>query len=363
MAEQASPEAASVAAPPVAEAPPVVETPPVVEASLAEPLVRHYLLAVASCGTYLLFRAYLLSRRLDAAARASRARALTWAGALLFAPAACAYLYEAARLARLEVVAQGGRPSRRPLLAAPLLYAAIALALLASPAASLWAPLLLLLPLPFVLVQAEVNAFEARRLTMGAPPAAGPVRRLAPIVAAALLPVTGFAIWHLDRQNVTSLKTSRRLSAGAIVQNSKAQFSLRVPSRGWERVGPGSVGDGSEEFGLLTRRGEVWVVVYTQPVAGTSLDGVVATRRGMVQRERAVLQKIDEQRFFLDGAELVPASFARYRMLYPRALGSLLVFTTTVGDLFVEVVGYASDDAEADVTKLVRSLKQGVQRS
>lgn len=351
MNEQASPEA------------PNFEAPPVVEESLAEPLVRHYLLAVASCGTYLLFRAYRLARRLDVASRTSRARALTWACALLFAPAACAYLYEAARLSRLEIAAQGGRPSRRPLLVAPLLYAAIALALLASPAASLWSPLLLLLPLPFVLVQAEVNAFEARRSTMSAPPTAGKVHRLASIVAVALLPVTGFALWKLDRQTVTSLKTSRRLSAGAIVQGSTAQFSLRVPSRGWERVGPGSVGDGNEEFGLLTQRGEVWVVVYTQPVAGTSLDGVVAYRRELVQQERGVLLKIDEQRFFLNGADLVPASFARYRVRYPRARGSFLVFTTTVGDLFVEVVGFAFDDSEADVTQLVRSLQPGVPRS
>jgi len=351
MEEQASPEAASV------------EAPPVGEGSLAEPLLRHYLLAVASCGTYLLFRAYLLARRLDTTSRASRARALTWAGALLFAPAACAYLYEASRLSRLEIAAQGGRLSRRPLLVAPLLYAAIALALLASPAAALWSPLLLLLPLPFVLVQAEVNAFEASRLTKGTPPAPGKVRRLAPIVAAALLPVTGFAFWQLDRQTVTSLKTSHRLSAGAIVQDSTARFSLRVPSRGWERVGAGSVGDGSEAFGLSTQRGEVWAVVYTQPVAATSLDDVVAYRRGLVQSERSVLLKIDEERFFLDGADLVPASFARYRVRYPRARGSFLVFTTTVGDQFVEVVGFAYDDSEADVTQLVRSLRQGVQRS
>ena len=106
-------------------------------------------------------------------------------------------------------MAQGGQPSRRPLLAAPLLYAAIALALLASPASALWSPLLLLLPLPFLLVQAEVNAFEAQRMRMGEPSAPGTVRRLSPIVAAALLPVTGFAVWQLDRHGFASMKTSR----------------------------------------------------------------------------------------------------------------------------------------------------------
>ena len=43
------------------EAPRGVEAPPALEASLAEPLFRHYFLAVASCGTYLLYRAYLLA--------------------------------------------------------------------------------------------------------------------------------------------------------------------------------------------------------------------------------------------------------------------------------------------------------------
>ncbi len=89
----------------------------------------------------------------------------------------------------------------------------------------------------------------------------------------------------------------------------------------------------------------------------------MAYRRELVQQERGVLLKIDEQRFFLNGADPVPASFARYRVRYPRARGSFLVFTTTVGDLFVEVVGFAFDDSEADVTQLVRSLQPGVPRS
>jgi hypothetical protein len=380
MEERASPEAANVgeaagetpAGQTPAREPPARATPE--DASLAEPLLRHYLLAVASCGAYLLFRAYLVARRLDAPSRASRARALVWPAALLFAPAACAYLYEVTRLSRLESAARGAPRARRPLLAAPLLYAAIGLALLASPAAPLWSPLLLLLPLPFLLVQAEINALEAARAAAAArgpaaaPPAAPapawpPARRAVPIIAAALLPVTAFVVWRLDRDTASSLKTSRRLAAGAVVADKAAQFSLRVPTRGWEQIGPGGVGDGSEEFALRSQRGEVWVVVYTQPMANSSLDDVVAYRRGLIREERATLHKIEEQRFFLEGADLVPASFVRYRMRYPRAWGSFQVLTTNVGDTYVEVVGFGLDGAETDVTKLVRSLRPGVQRS
>ena len=84
---------------------------------------------------------------------------------------------------------------------------------------------------------------------------------------------------------------------------------------------------------------------------------------GSSSRSAPCWEEINEKRFFLDGADLVPASFVRYRVLYTRGRGSYLVFTTTVGDQFVEVVGFAFDDAEADVTQLVRSLKPGVQRS
>jgi hypothetical protein len=80
-------------------------------------------------------------------------------------------------------------------------------------------------------------------------------------------------------------------------------------------------------------------------------------------QERATLVTVEEQRFFLEGADLVPASFARYRLRHARRFGSYVVLTTTVGDQYIEVVGYADDDSLGQVEKLVRSLRQGVQRS
>ena len=175
--------------------------------------------------------------------------------------------------------------------------------------------------------------------------------------------MTGFAVWQLDRHTFNSVKTSRRLSAGAIVQNSTAQFSLRVPTGGWERVGPGAIGDGTEELGLRTQRGEVWVVVYAHPVAGTSLDGVVASRRGIVQQERSCCRRLMNSASSWTARIWSPPPSRAIACAFRARVGSFLVFTTIVGDRFVEVVGFAFDASEADVTQLVRSLKQGVQRS
>jgi hypothetical protein len=338
---------------------PTPEPPAAAEASLAEPLLRHYLFAVSTLGGYLVFRGYRVARRLDEGARAGRVQALAWACAALFAPAACAYLYEAGRLTRARIAVVGAAPGRWSLALPPLLYLAIGVGLLASRLSALWAPLVLLLPIPFVLLQADLNRLEAARLEPSAGPTAARTRAPSRWWIAALLPIAAFCLWRLDGRAARSLRTARVLAANSEVANASGSFSLRVPSRGWEQVAAGGIGDGGEALGLRKDRNEVWVVVYTQTATGTSLDEVVGFRRGLIQEERAYLLGIEETRFFLTGADLVPASYAKYRLKYPTALAVYMVLTTTVGDEIVEVVGFGYPDNQQDVEKLVRSLKVG----
>ena len=68
----------------------------------------------------------------------------------------------------------GLRPRGGSLLVAPVLYLVLAGGLLVSPASSLMAPFAILLPIPFLLVQAELNELEAAR---AAREPAAPARR------------------------------------------------------------------------------------------------------------------------------------------------------------------------------------------
>ena len=276
-----------------------------------------------------------------------------WACAVVFIPAACAYLYEVTRLARAAAPAAQRRSS--PLLA-PALFVALGVVLLATRLADAWATLLLVLPIPFVMVQAELNRLEVRR----EPRARTAPTRWAWLVLAVAMPLSVFAIYRLDRKAVKTLLTTRPLARGALVRGTSAPCTLQIPAAGWERVAPGGVGDGAEDIGLRKRRGGAWVVVYTQPAAATSLDQVVTYRRDLVKdSDGGRLQELDERRYFLDGADMAPASYAQYTMRYPANTGAYVVLTVLLDGVAVEVVGFApgaSKDLE-ELAALIRSVK------
>jgi len=321
--------------------------------SLAQPLLLHYLLAVATLGAYLPIRAYHVARRLDPQARLNRAHAVVWACAVVFIPAACAYLYEVTRLARAAAPAA---PRRSSPLRAPALFLALGVVLLATRLADVWAALLLLLPIPFVMVQAELNRLEVRPDPR---PRAAPTR-WAWLVLAVAMPLSALAIYKLDHRALRTLLTTRSVARGATVRGTRAPCTLHIPAAGWERVAPGGVGDGAEDIGLRKRHGGAWVVVYTQPASATSLDQVVAYRRDLVKdSDGGHLQTLDERRYFLDGADMAPASYAKYTMRYPADTGAYLVLTVFLDDVAVEVVGYApgaSKDLD-ELAALIRSVQ------
>src|SRR5947207_3337911 len=74
-----------------------------------EPLVRLYLLSVASGGFYLAYWAYRTGRRLERDP-AARDRLIGWGALALFPPFACLLLFELARLAEAGLEEAGRRP-------------------------------------------------------------------------------------------------------------------------------------------------------------------------------------------------------------------------------------------------------------
>ncbi len=324
--------------------------------SLAVPLLRFYLLTLATFGVYLAWRGYQTARRLDPRGRSGRGRCLAWASAAFFYPAGCAVLFETSRLARLALQPLGVLPRGRSLLLAPGLCLGLSAFLTATRLSILWTPFILLLPVPALLAQDELNRLE----TACGDRTARPQRRVVLLswaLVALGLPVSAFALVKLDGKNVAALRSSRSLVAATRVAGTQPSYDLRVPSVGWQQVAPGILGDGTEDLAFRKHGGASWVLVYRSSTGGLSLDDVVSDRRRLLAEDRRSIDTFDERRFFLNAPNLEPASFARYGLSSAGEAGVMVVMATLLGDIRIEAIGYSNPANQRDVEEFVLSLR------
>jgi hypothetical protein len=309
--------------------------------SLVIPLFLFYLLAVATSGLFLAWWAYRLARTLDPYQRRERTYCLGWAVSVFFAPAAGALIYEVSRLAREERRALGKSTGRRSLAIAPVLFLALCIVLVAVTAA--WTPLLLLLPLPFVIAQHDVNELEKLRSATVAVAAVDRARWLHLGLIAVGIPLTAFAFYKLDREVVLTLTSSHSRRVGFTAAIGAGEFDFTVPSDGWQQVAPGVVGDGTEALCFRKNGGDLWVLVYDTPESQLSLAAIVAARRSMIESESLKIQESREKRFFLEGhANLLPVSLSEHRVTGPNFQGVYQVLSVATGARTIEAIGFSN---------------------
>ncbi|HEY0711128.1 MAG TPA: hypothetical protein VGF45_00520 [Polyangia bacterium] len=351
---------ATVAAPPLpsGETPALATEPALAPAPaqlphsrLAEPLLRLSLACVATFGLYLALHVARLGGQLG---NPPQKRRWPWGLAVFFPPAACALLHQVPRLARaaLPETASVSRPTSW---LAPALYAGLYLGSLIGPLASLMAPLVFLLPLPFVIMQAQLNQVVRAQLNqpMRLDPAGAitvPPRNRRRWLWLAFLPIAGLLLYRLDHMELRGLADNTPVEKGSTVVDAvDGRFSLIVPSDGWHRVPPASLVEDDPEMGFRHNASGDVLVTRSRPVNEKGgLDDLVAGRREAIGEAGKILS-ISEKRVFLSGAEFVPVSIARY---VTRSMGvnnmSFHVASVVLAGRGIEVIGIGHGHEDDD---------------
>lgn len=306
-----------------------------------------YLLCLASFGVYALVWVYRNARGF---AQLDRAAATAWALGSVAAPVACAVLYALGRRAQESLARRGGR-ALAPWLA-PALHAAIASLLLLTPLRALWTPVWLLLPLPLLLVHAQIRRTQ---------PSGPPVRRGRRAVEVAVvllgLPAVGLAAYRLDEPSARLLLAP---GEGGVVRGIAADYRLTLGDDSWRRVEPGTISDGDADLELMSRDRQSWIVVYAHG-PDLSLDAIVDARRQLIASGES-LQDFEERRFLLPVPDTLPTSLARYRVGANRLTrAEYVVLTARLAASFVEVMGYTVAPASQSerLVSLVSTLRPG----
>jgi hypothetical protein len=324
------------------------------------PLWRLYAYAVASFGLFLPIWVYRVARNQDPDP-ARRTTHACWAAGC-FIPAVCmALLHHFTRQASAgEEAGSENRRTRRWLPAHPsLLFAAVVLLWWLTPLSGFWFLSFLLLPVPFLFVQRQLNLVAMRQphdATVSPPPAPAPLWRRALQVGLTVAGLAGFglATWKMDRHELARLVAAE--SAGAI-RGTSGLYELHLGDRSWVRVEPGTYGDSDSDLELRGPGSETWIVVYAAPAGNRTLESVVSSRRGQLFEEFTPL-RFGEERSFLPSADLVPLSVARYLVDFGLgAQGAYVVLTAQLETHMVEVIGYTGEMHRAQwLDDLVRSF-------
>lgn len=313
-------------------------------------------MAALSIGTGGLYLAYWIHRvaKLEGAGERYRWRPWLWAVGSIMSPIGCAVLYlftgwvhrDADKFGVHLVMPRGG-PA--------ILYGAVSGALFFGPWSVLWLPTILLTPIPFIWVQHGLNqihlASNAERTPRST--AATGLRWATALLAAPLvLTVAG----GNDAPLATALFDSR--GSGVSLALEGAPVSVVLPSGSWRRV-DGYLGDGEAALELLGPGASTWMVAFTMPASEASIGSTVAARRAVIDDEQSI-REFSERRFFLEGADLVPASVCRYETGSQFIESGLFVVTTLqLESTVVELIGFTGSpmEHEAEVLSLLTDVR------
>lgn len=320
----------------------------------AVPLWRFYWFSIGTLGIHL----PIWTHRIAKCSWGGRPRSSTpvwWALGCFAPPAAVALLIDFRKRARTSLVEAGGSESRFTGWPA-LIYVAILLIGGYSPLGSFPPTMLLLLPVPFLMVQRAIN--HVHRRTAETTPL--PVRAAHPVewvgvsfgtVALAML------MWYLSPSLLSVL--SPRHGAGTVIDGISGQFSITLPSDSWRVVRPGTLGDAESDLELLGPGVESWLVGYTHDRALANLDGTIDARRGTLAT-LGKLRSLEESRRFLDRDSLVPVSVAHYEVHgFGQGNMKFVVLTAETEQSIIELIGHSvePDSYMGELTEMTRTFR------
>ncbi len=333
----------------------VVTSPPTSSSDPFEgrlPIGRFYLLCLATLGLWV---PIWVRRRAqaDGEGREDPARLWLWPIASLFTPLAMVLLFEFARSDR-EALRQHGSSAINPWGPA-LLHGAVLLLLLFAPEPTLWLPVWLLFPLPFVWVQHQRN----RRIAL-AGEGDGPVggrTRLQWATVACGLPLAAALAWWIDGDTLMVMASPAE-RVGALLTGAAGLYTVEAPRDGWRVVKSGTFGDDDSDIEIVAPSGDSWAVGYVVSGPDETLDSRVSVRRSAIRAE-ATLGNYKESRHFLPESDFIPMSLALYEQ---EALGvrrAYAVLTVELDEALIEIVGFTPAPGEqlGPLVELLESLR------
>jgi len=312
---------------------------------------RFYWLSVATFGFYLLAWIHHVARRAWPARRYSLGPIPLTLGCLCI-PVCAGFLYDCE--VQIRGVAQRGigRPGR--IGGVVLLYLMIVVAFGLTPLRLFWIVPLLLLPVPFVLIQRRINALH--NIGAADPHTRISYRPVQRVIVGIGTPLLAAGLWFIDVPRYQQ-SFSPSLAAGAAIPEKDAVYTLTMPNASWRHVRQGSLGEGSD-LELSGPGEETWLVTYTRQADEEALEASVAQRRAMIFGSGNVTA-YEEVRLYLDAAEHHPISIADYYLENGIAgHEAYVVATALLEDRVVEVIGYTAEPRVhlSEVKQLVKSL-------
>lgn len=219
-----------------------------------------------------------------------------------------------------------------------------------------------ILPLPFLLLQRQVNAYK---MTLGNPRWTSQPFKLSPGEVSFLAMVLGFAGYTLYANKDLLSRTLDRakgetLLAGQVVRGESGLYQLTLPTAGWVRVGTDDIHKNSD-LSLYGPTEGTYLVVYVK-CHNETIDQRVRFRRGR-KRDALGYLTIEERRVLLDEA-LVPISYTRYAGTRKGGPETSWVATVAEEDFLVEVIsdtrGGEANQAAAEAFVMSLRLEEGV---
>jgi hypothetical protein len=213
-----------------------------------------------------------------------------------------------------------------------------------------------LLPLPFVVVERQLARVPPAARVSSPRTWSGRWWWALVVVGLSAFGALGY---RADRDTALILFTSRELSTGARLTGDHGGYTVEVPEGSWRRLPRGLADQESSDLSLSRADGTASMVSYVHAAVDSSLDHAVDSRRRLVESS-ASLDSFDERRFFLEGADLVPASVATLGVHGTGAGHAVyVVLTIATKDKVYELVGYTADPTRGrpSLTQLLMSFR------
>jgi hypothetical protein len=294
------------------------------------PCWQLYIYCVATLGLYLPVWTY---RMIVALEPGRRWRAVGWGLGTLFPVFGWVVLLELGRLAEEW---SGERRRRRGGSAVmPALWLVLlALVLWLTPLRAVVTASALVIPLPFLAIQATINAGYFADPLGPSPPQRWPAWRRWPLVAVGA-GLSMAAARYVDRAAYSFAATL----ASADGRGARRLFSFKPP-RGWLAVAPGTFGDADAELELARLDKTAWLVAYVWPGSHETLDGAVARRRAVIGAESDLTGLVESRGFLAESDR--PISWAFYGLGRFPQNAAMWVGTVLAENATIELLVYSA---------------------
>ena len=313
---------------------------------------RFYWLSVATFGFYLLAWIHHVAKRGWPGRRYSLGP-IPLALGCLCTPVCASFLYDCEVQIRACFARRGiRRPGRAG--GVVVLHLMIVIVFALTPLRLFWIIPLVLLPLPFVLIQSQINTLHRIEATGHSTKLSfKPVQRA---IVGIGTPLLAAGLWLFDVPTSQHHFTPS-LAAGTAIAEKDAAYTLTIPSASWRRVQEGTVGEDSD-LELSGPGEETWLVTYSHQADDGALEETVAQRRSMIF-ESGNVTAYEEVRLYLDAADHHPVSIADYYLENGIAgHGAYVVATALLQERVIEVIGYTEEPQVylSEIKQLVKSL-------